>query len=225
MAGVRAEPAAGQQGWWGAKASLALTSLWGLWLGPLHPPFLTPLLQAARGEPPRAGAWGRKRSSGDGAHQAVQRCGQGPPPLKPESSCFSGRNRPPRIRSGEQGALGPVSAPQSGGPGEDRSPAKRGAPRQQGESGPLLPAQSKGRGRLWRMPDAQGMLPCPGYGQGPLRTLQSMAGLLPWIPVCVSQRAGALAAASTALQPSLPESCASSGGTSGAGRAGSLPPA
>lgn len=72
---------------------------------------------------PWAGAWGRKRSSGDSAHQAVQRCGQGPPPLKPESSCFSG-NRPPRIRSGDQGALGPVSAPQSGGPGEDRSPVK-----------------------------------------------------------------------------------------------------
>lgn len=52
MAGVRAEPAAGQQGWWWAKASLGLTSLWGLWLGPLHLPFLTSLLQPARGEPP-----------------------------------------------------------------------------------------------------------------------------------------------------------------------------
>ena len=90
------------------------------------------------------------------------------------------------------------------------------------------------------MPDAQGMLPCPGYGQGHLPTLQSMAGLLLWVPVCASQCAGALAAlggpwpaawghsgapASAALQPSLPASCTLSGGTSGAGRAGGRPTA
>ena len=69
----------GAAGLAGPTTSLGPTSLWGLWLRPLHPPFLTPLLQPARGGPPWAGAWGRKRSSGDGAHQAVQCCDQGPP--------------------------------------------------------------------------------------------------------------------------------------------------